>query len=109
MTSLVRTRACGFTLDKCTTFEELQSIADKGGSIEHLLFSIESVFIDLPEIRLSDEQDRMYRNGVKLDAGRIEYNDDSERFRVYGRSVFLGTARIDKEKNELRAEKSFFA
>ena len=50
----------------------------------------------------------MYRNGVKLDINRIEYQDSSERYRVYGSDIFLGTAYIDRDKGELRAEKNFF-
>lgn len=108
MTSLVRTKACGFTLDECTTFEELQKISDMGGINESLLFPVESLFNGLPAIRLYEEQERMYRNGVKLDINRIEYQDSSERYRVYGSDIFLGTAYIDREKGELRAEKNFF-
>jgi tRNA pseudouridine55 synthase len=108
MTSLIRTKACGFTLNDCTTFEELQKTADLGGINESILLPVEKLFSGLPAIWLYDEQERMYRNGVKLDINRIKYTDDSDRYCIYGNDRFLGTAYIDREKGELRSEKNFF-
>ncbi len=108
MTSLVRTKACGFTLDDCTTFEELQKKADSDGINESILFPLEKLFSELPAICLYGAQERMYRNGVKLDINRIKYTEGSDRYCIYGNDKFLGTAYIDKEKGELRSEKNFF-
>lgn len=111
MTSLTRTIACGFHLDDCTTFEKLQALKDSESEnyLDKLLYPIEKVFSDCPEIRLYDAQERMYRNGVKLDSDRVKILNKAERYRVYGSDIFIGTAYIDDTKNELRAEKNFLA
>lgn len=103
MTSLVRTAACGFTLADCVTLEQLQAAKD----FTKLVKPIESVFADLPSVRLSSAQEKMYRNGVKLDLSRIRINGNGERISVYGESGFIGTALADKENGVLRVEKNF--
>lgn len=112
MTSLVRTKAAGFTLEECVTLDTLQS---RGGDFQSLLIPVERLFEALPAIRLCEAQARMYKNGVKLDLNRLDIPRDSGRFRVFGESgsgtdspEFLGTAYADFEKGQLRTEKNFF-
>ena len=104
MTSLVRTEAAGFNLDDCVTFEELQRTSD----FSKYILPIEKVFSDLPVIKLTEKQTGMYKNGIKLDVNRIVFDDIAERYAVYSEKEFLGTAFIDREKNELRIEKNFY-
>ena len=54
---------------------------------------IESVFSDYPEICLDGEQQRLYLNGVRLDAKRLHGDFGEGIFRVYG-NEFIGLARI---------------
>lgn len=108
MTSLVRTAACGFTLADCVTLEQLQEAADSGGNFTEFVRPIESVFEELPSVRLSPAQERMYRNGVKLDLNRIKLDKNAERAAVYGESGFIGTAVPDRENGILRVHKNFF-
>ena len=71
MTSLVRTHACGFSLEDCVTLEQLQKAAENGGDFLPFIKPIEDVFADFPALHLKGAQERMYRNGVKLDLDRI--------------------------------------
>lgn len=107
MTSLVRTRACGFSLADCSTLEQIRDAADSGARLSSLVKPIESVFADLPDLRLHGAQERMYRNGVKLDLDKLRFDKSAERVRVYGESGFIGTARPDREHGILKTEKNF--
>ena len=105
MTSLVRTTAAGFTLADCATFEDLINM---NGDFSKVLLPIENVFSELPKIQLNEVQTRMYKNGIKLDINRIHLTDSGDRYSVYGDGEFLGTAKIDNERNQLRIEKNFY-
>lgn len=108
MTSLVRTRACGFSLEGCVTLEQLQKAAENGGDFLPFLKPIEDVFADLPALHLKGAQERMYRNGVKLDLDRIRVPANAERIRVFGESGFIGTAVPDRESGILKVERNFY-
>lgn len=107
MTSLVRTRACGFTLSDCVTLEQLQDIAASGGDFSSVIKPLEQVFADLPELKLHGAQERMYRNGVKLDLNRLHFDKTAPRVRVFGETGFIGIAVPDTENGVLRVEKNF--
>ena len=108
MTSLVRTKACGFSLEDCVTIEQLQRTAEEDGDFSQYLKPIEDVFADFPALHLKGAQERMYRNGIKLDLGRIPVDRNAERIRVYGESGFIGTAVPDRENGVLRVERNFY-
>ncbi len=104
MTSLCRTRACGFDLSQAVTVEELRS--DR----EISLIPVENVFKPFRSVTLDREQLRLYLNGVRLDAERIaekpsDYTAE-ELLRVYANGDFLGIARIN-EQSELVSVKRF--
>lgn len=103
MTSLCRTRACGYALSECVSIEELRE-----KPLDELkLLSVESVFRDLPETVLDEVQTRMYLNGVRLDADRLaEKPPLDELIRVYGNGGFLGVAKVNEER-ELISVKRF--
>ena len=93
MTSLLRTKACGFDISQCVTLEQLQKAADNGESFDRFITPIEKVFGYLPKIRLSDKQEKMYSNGVRLDVNRLDIEDlSAPRHAVYGKNGFMGTA-----------------
>lgn len=108
MTSLVRTRACGFSLEDCVTLEQLQKAAENGGDFLPFLKPIEDVFAEFPALHLKGAQERMYRNGVKLDLDRIRVPANAERVRVLGESGFIGTAVPDRESGILKVERNFY-
>lgn len=102
MTSLVRTRACGFSLSESFPLLELKTKSTE--ELERLLKPVESVFSDYPEIRLDSEQQRLYLNGVRLDAKRLHGDFHEGTYRVYG-AEFIGLARI--AEGELVSVKRF--
>ena len=95
MTSLCRTRACGFELSECVSIEELRE-----KPLDELkLLSVENVFRDFPATVLDEVQTRMYLNGVRLDADRLaEKPPLDELIRVYGNGEFLGVAKVNEER-----------
>lgn len=92
MTSLVRTRACGFELARSTPLEELKAM-----SYEELcgkILPVESFFSALPRIELDEVQKRLYLNGVRLDADRLSTKPPVDVLcAVYG-GEFLGVAKV---------------
>ncbi len=110
MTSLVRTAACGFTLEDCITLEQLQKIADSDGDFGKCLLPVSEVFSYLPKVRLCAVQEKMYKNGIRLDINRLEMDDKSaECHSVYGSDGnFIGTAVIMRNEKLLKVEKNFF-
>lgn len=103
MTSLCRTRACGFTLSECVSIEKMRE-----KPLDELkLLSVESVFRDYPATTLDEVQTRMYLNGVRLDADRLDEKPPTdELLRVYGNGEFLGIAKVNGER-ELVSVKRF--
>ena len=91
MTSLVRTRACGYGIDKAYPLSELKT--KPLDELESLLLPTESVFKSYPEIHLDGEQKRLYLNGVRLDVNRLHNVPEGGLFRVYAEE-FLGIAKI---------------
>ena len=106
MTALERTAACGFTLDDAHSFAEVQQAAD-AGTPESLVIPTDRLFLPLPEIRLGAAQERLYRNGVKLELKRVQGISSAPRYRVYGAEQgFLGLAKADFETGVLRVYKN---
>ena len=106
MTSLCRTKSCGFTLADCHELEEIRS-AEKE-QLERWLLPVENVFAALPEIPLDEVQQRMYLNGVRLDADRLMKRTETDalsRVTAAG-GVFLGVGRINSD-GELVPVKQF--
>lgn len=110
MTSLVRTKACGYELKDCVTLEDLQKLADEGMSAEKYLCPIDKVFGEYEKIKLNQHQEKLYRNGVKLDLDRVraKLSDGDDIFRVYGADgLFIGLAQAKTETRELSVYKNF--
>ena len=107
MTSLVRTAACGFTLNDAHTFDEVQQAADSN-SLEQLIVPADRLFAVLPALRLSEVQARLYKNGVRLDLNRVRgISAEAARYRVYGADGrFFGLAEADAEAGCLRVFKN---
>lgn len=107
MTGLVRTNSGGFVLSDCYTLDEIQRAKDEN-RLEKLIIPTKYIFAGLPEIRLNEVQTRMYRNGVKLDLGRIRnIKDNCAEYAVYGfDGGFIGTAHADFGEKILRVGKN---
>lgn len=96
MTSLVRTKACGFSLEECVDIEPLRTKGDDEKTA--LLRRTEDVFSGYPIIRLDSEQQRLYLNGVRLDAKRLHGEiKEGGRYRIYCEG-FIGIADVINEE-----------
>lgn len=105
MTSLVRTRSCGFTIAESYPLSELKTM--DYGALCGLLRPVESVFETLPEIKLDEVQQRLYMNGVRLDADRLSFKPEADRLcRICGAEGFIGVAMVNGD-NELVPVKRF--
>jgi tRNA pseudouridine55 synthase len=111
--TLRRTEALGFTLADCCGFEQIAAALEEGEeAFEALLLPLETVFRSCPAVYLSAAQDKMFRNGVRMDLARINgvpENHDGL-LRVLGNNrEFLGVARASYETSELIAVRNFCA
>ena len=102
LTSLVRSKANGFTLDDCLTLEECQQLADSG-TLESRVLPADRVLEELPMLRLNRVQGEKFQHGVKLDLNRLKLPKQIEgNLRVYNETgLFLGLARCDLDAEEL--------
>lgn len=106
MTSLVRTMACGFRLENCYSFAQIEAIMQEG-RLEQILLPTASLFETMPKLMLSETQAKAYRNGVKLTLSRVEGITDADRYSVYDAAgKFIGLAQAAREENLLRIYKN---
>jgi len=105
MTSLCRTRACGFSLSQCHTIDEVRDADEE--MLSSWLMPVDSVFEKYLSIELDKVQQHLYLNGVRLDAARLAMcAPKGEKLRVYADGAFLGLAEVNDE-NELVSVKRF--
>ncbi len=109
--TLRRTEALGFTLEKCRSFEEIAAALEQGEeAFAELLLPLETVFRSCPAVYLSPTQEKMFRNGVKMDLARIGGlpQNHTGLLRVLGaEKAFLGVARAGYETSELLIVRNF--
>ena len=110
MTSLVRTSACGYTLQNAYTLEELKALREKG-EIESTILSTESLFETYKEVAVSEAQAKRFANGGALGVERLRNMPklaDGEICRVVHREKnFWALGILCEEKGELRVYKQF--
>ena len=110
MTQLRRTEAAGFSLEDSLTLEKAELLSQNGELEQHLL-PISALFTELPQLIVSEKQEKLYRNGVKLDLSRlslsIEQGSDSDICVKSKDGFFLGISVADWEKGELKLKKLF--
>lgn len=105
MTSLVRTRAMGFSLEDCVSLEQLQNFKDNGEGFDRILHSVDSLFADYKKVCVTDAQSTRFFNGGALDVSRVKVGlEPDEICTVYGGDRgFLGLGqRINDELRVLR-------
>ncbi len=71
MTGLRRTKAAGYDLSQCVTFEEAEELA-AAGELESRLLSVESAFASLPEVTVTGPQANRFQNGGSLALERLK-------------------------------------
>ncbi len=106
MTSLRRISAHGFRIEDCIPLEELRASENALEIATERIIPVDKLFECYRELRLSEAQTRMYKNGVKLDAGRVRGTKEGETFRIYGDCGFLGLCRV--VSGEIRIVKNFW-
>lgn len=93
MTSLVRTRSCGFTLSQCTPLEQLRETPYE--ELCGLIRPVDAAFAPYTRIDLDAAQERLYMNGVRLDLNRVKGAPESGMCRIYTQQGFVGVARAE--------------
>lgn len=107
MTALRRTRACGFGQEEARSLEELKALAGEG-RLEEVLFPVERLFSQYPEVTVSAAQARRFENGGGLDLVRVRKAPREGLCRVKSpEGEFLGLGKVDREQGELGFVKSF--
>ena len=70
MTSLVRTSALGYKIADCVSLDEVQAAVDEG-RVDELIKDVDSVFDSFAPIFLSQENEKLYQNGVPILAKKV--------------------------------------
>ena len=110
MTSLRRTRACGFTLEDALPLEEARAM--KTEALEARVLPTEKLFIGLRGLVVTPAQAVRFSNGGALALDRLRFSGKSpesgERFRVCAPGgKFLGLGETTAETGELRVLRLF--
>ena len=109
MTSLRRTRACGFTLDDAVTLEQLRMLADEN-RIPEILRQTDVVFEGFSSVNISEKQAVRFINGAGLSLSRLRSLRDpaeGELIRVYSCGTFMGLGEVHLSEDELAVKKRF--
>lgn len=113
MTSLERTSSSGYNIEQCFTLEQVQQYADED-RIGEIILPVETAFNKVYDrIDLDRHCSQLYKNGVKLRCQQVGLKNPKENHGktlcVYDADgVFLGLAKADGEKNQLKIYKNFF-
>ena len=100
MTSLVRTSAMGFTLENCTTLDELQQRKNENIGFDDILLPLDQVLSAYDKITISPAQSIRFKNGGSLDLARIKKQLFKEEiYRIYNpEDAFLGLGQAVNEE-----------
>ena len=114
MTSLVRTKACGFTLEDSISIDGIRELSKEGECPENtvqLLRSCESLFDVYRRIEVSEKQALRFSNGNPLDVEKTSVRKSAchgEILRVCDRNGnFLGLGKISSETGLIKIFKLF--
>lgn len=93
MTALRRTWANGFSVNDALTLDRLREMAKE--ELEEFLIPIDKALSDYPEITVTENQSKRFRNGGELDRDRLKNHPADGMYRVYGyNGDFLGVGEI---------------
>lgn len=101
LTSLIRTKTAGFSLDRCVDLDHLTP-----ENISDYILPCDMVVQYMPKIEISEKQAVRFGNGGQLNLDRIRYDSfvDGEIYRVYFKEKFLGLGVAEKPQNLLKIE-----
>lgn len=107
MTALVRTKACGFSLDDAVSVEKLREIGDLGTIVDYVK-PTEILFETYKNVNITEAQTNRFINGGELDLNRVHDIDSGaeigEIYKVFF-NEFLGLGII--KENGLKMLKGF--
>lgn len=108
MTELERIKSSGFTLDEAKPLSFYKELSVE--EIEQMVIPVERVFEGFPKVFLDEKQSQMFKNGVRLDLTRIDFdfnNSNENDYSIYHEGEFLGLASADLEEESLIIKKLF--
>ncbi len=107
MTSLDRTKACGFLKEECMSLDKIKELSP--AEIEEKLISTENLFISFPELKVSEAQAKRFSNGGALDISRTALrsaeNIEGNIYRIKYDDKFFGLGIV--RDNEIKIYKHF--
>lgn len=110
MTSLERTKACGYTLENAVTLDKAKQMAENG-ALQSVLLPVESLFEQYGSVTVTQPQARRFKNGGQLDISRTSLAngcEDKEIYRVKDKEgAFLGLGITDLDDGLLKIYKMF--
>ncbi len=107
LTGLIRTKTGDFSIDNSFTLEQIKNMSIND-TIKYNMIPIESLFSKYPKIFLNEIDTKKFLNGVKLDISKIKYINGIDLYSVYDDlNNFIGLAKIDWDKNQLKINKIF--
>ncbi len=111
MKSLLRTKVGIFKAEDAITLAQLEELRDTVG-IETKLYTVDSVFEELPALHVEDAFCKLLDNGNAFYANQAIENKkypENQWVRVYGRDKFYGIYVYEKEKHRYKPVKMFLS
>ena len=109
MQSLLRTKVGIFKAEDAITLAQLEELRDTVG-IEKKLYTVDSVFAELPALHVAEEFCKLLDNGnafyTKQTLEKKKY-PENEWVRVYGKNKFYGIYAYEEEKHRYKPVKMF--
>ena len=107
LTSLCRTAANGFGLERSLTLDEIERNI-KDGSIERFILPVEDALSSYESVTVSSAQSARFCNGGALSLNRIHKEFENKLYRVFSpENVFLGLCEADTESGILKPKRVF--
>lgn len=104
MTSLRRTESNGFSLENAHTEEELKNTED----VSVFLIPVDAALKDYPEIIVSEQQAKRFKNGGELDIKRIRKKLCTGFYRMYSPAHdFLGLGEYTENEDSLKVKRVY--
>ena len=100
LTSLSRTKANGFSIENCTSLEDMRLMSPD--EVRSLLIPLDEALKDYEKITVSSAQAFRFKNGGELLRNRLEGDFTTGLYRVYSpEKIFLGMGEIKENSDVL--------
>lgn len=107
LTSLRRTMANGFSIDRALSLEEMEEHIKKG-DIESCIIPIEEALSFYDPVTVSSAQSVRFRNGGELSTDRINVDFENKLYRAFSPDgAFLGLGEADTESKIFKPKRVF--